>query len=92
LQILRVAAASRPKSVAGAMAAILRDAQAVEIQAVGAGAVNQAVKAMAIARTFLAPHQLDLVAVPEFFEIPIDGETRTAIRFRVEPRPALALE
>lgn len=86
MQTLRVAASSRPKSVAGALAAILRESGPVEIQAVGAGAVNQAVKAMAIARGFLSQYEMDLVVIPEFFEIAIEGESRTALRFIVEPR------
>ncbi|WP_038069291.1 stage V sporulation protein S, partial [Thermoanaerobacterium aotearoense] len=57
-----------------------------EIQAVGAGAVNQAVKAIAIARGFVAPNGIDLIAIPAFSEIEIEGETRTAIKFIVEPR------
>ncbi len=56
------------------------------MQAVGAGAVNQAVKAIAIARGFVAPNGIDLVSVPAFAEIEIEGEARTAIRFIVEPR------
>lgn len=83
MQILRVSASSRPKSVAGALAAILREAGEAEMQAVGAGAVNQAIKGVAIARGFLADHDMDLSLVPEFFEVPIDGDSRTAMRFIV---------
>ncbi|MCY0884499.1 MAG: stage V sporulation protein S [Firmicutes bacterium] len=86
MQVLRVAASSRPKSVAGAVAAIVREEGAVELQAVGAGAVNQAVKAVAIARTYLSGEAVDLAVVPEIFETAIGGETRTAVRFTVEPR------
>lgn len=86
MQILRVSASSRPKSVAGALAAILKESGPVEMQAVGAAAINQAVKAMAIARGFLSASHMDLVAIPEFIEVDIDGETRTAMRFTVEPR------
>ncbi|OGO78532.1 MAG: stage V sporulation protein S [Clostridiales bacterium GWB2_37_7] len=86
MDILKVSAQSQPKSVAGALAAILREKSTAELQAVGAGAVNQAVKAIAITRGFVAPNGIDLVVVPAFSEIVIDGEDRTAIKFLVEPR------
>lgn len=86
MDILKVSAQSNPKSVAGALAAVLREKGTAEVQAVGAGAVNQAVKAIAIGRGFVAPNGIDLVAIPAFAEIMIDGEERTAIRFIVEPR------
>jgi len=86
MEVLKVSAQSKPKSVAGALAAVLREKGAAEVQAVGAGAVNQAIKAIAIARGFVAPNGIDLVTVPAFAEIAIDGEERTAIRFIVEPR------
>ncbi|HCC33918.1 MAG TPA: stage V sporulation protein S [Clostridiales bacterium] len=83
---LKVSAQSNPKSVAGALAAVLRQQGAVEVQAIGAGAVNQAVKAIAITRGYVAPNGIDVVTVPGFVEIQIDGESRTAIRFLVGPR------
>ena len=83
---MRVSASSNPKAGAGALAAILRKEGAVEIQAIGAGAVNQAVKAIAIARGFVAPNGIDLVAVPAFTKVEIDGEERTAMRFLVRGR------
>lgn len=86
MEVLKVSAQSKPKSVAGALAAVVRDKGTAEVQAVGAGAVNQAVKAIAIARGYVAPNGIDLVTVPGFAEIIIDGEDRTAIRFIVEPR------
>lgn len=86
MEVLKVSAQSNPKSVAGALAAIVRERGTVEIQAVGAGAVNQSVKAIAIARGFVAPNGLDLVVIPYFAEIEIDGVSRTALRFLVEPR------
>lgn len=86
MEVLKVSAQSQPKSVAGALAAVLRDNSAAEVQAVGAGAVNQAVKAIAITRGFVAPNGIDLVVVPAFSEITIEGEERTAIKFIVEPR------
>ena len=84
MDVLKVSAQSNPKSVAGALAAVLREKGTAEVQAVGAGAVNQAIKAVAIARGFVAPNGIDLI--PAFAEIIIDGEERTAIRFIVEPR------
>ncbi|HEY8425834.1 MAG TPA: stage V sporulation protein S [Limnochordales bacterium] len=86
MDVLKVSANSKPKSVAGALAAVLREKGSAEVQAVGAGAVNQAVKAIAITRGFVAPNGIDLVCIPAFTEIEIDGEERTAIRFIVEPR------
>ncbi|MGI6513347.1 MAG: stage V sporulation protein S [Syntrophomonadaceae bacterium] len=86
MEVLKVSAASSPKSVAGALTAVLRENGSAEVQAVGAGAVNQAVKAIAITRGFVAPNGIDLVMIPAFVEIDIDGETRTAIKFVIEPR------
>ena len=86
MEILKVSANSQPKSVAGALAAVLRDNNVAEIQAIGAGAVNQAVKAIAITRGFVAPNGIDLIAVPAFSEVTINGEERTAIKFIVESR------
>ena len=86
MEVLKVSAQSTPKSVAGALAAVLREKGSAEVQAVGAGAVNQAVKAIAISRGFVAPNGINLVTIPAFAEIVIDGEERTAIRFIVEPR------
>ena len=86
MEVLKVSAQSQPKSVAGALAAVLRGNVSAEVQAVGAGAVNQAVKAIAITRGFVAPNGIDLVVVPAFSEITIEGEERTAIKFIVEPR------
>ncbi|MDU4959945.1 MAG: stage V sporulation protein S [Sporomusaceae bacterium] len=86
MEMLKVSAQSNPKSVAGALAAVLREKGSAELQAVGAGAVNQSIKAIAIARGFVAPNGIDLVTIPAFSEITIDGEERTSIRFIVEPR------
>ncbi|MBS4020902.1 MAG: stage V sporulation protein S [Dethiobacter sp.] len=86
MEVLKVSAHSNPKSVAGALAAVIREKGVAEVQAVGAGAVNQAVKAIAICRGFVAPNGIDLVAVPAFTEIVIDNEQRTAIKFIVEQR------
>ena len=86
MEILKVSAQSQPKAVAGALAAALRERTTAELQAVGAGAVNQAVKAIAITRGFVAPNGIDLVVIPAFSEIMIEGEERTAIKFIVGPR------
>ncbi len=86
MDVLKVSAKSNPKSVAGALAAVLRERGTAEVQAVGAGAVNQAIKSVAIARGFVAPNGINLITIPAFTEIFIDGEERTAIRFIVEPR------
>ncbi len=86
MEVLKVSSHSEPKSVAGALAAVLREQGSAEIQAIGAGAVNQAIKAIAIARGFVAPNGINLITIPAFAEIKIDNEERTAIKFIVEPR------
>lgn len=86
MEILKVSARSVPNSVAGAIAGVIREKGAVEVQAVGAGASNQAVKAVAIARGYLAPSGIDLVCIPAFANVVIDEEERTAIKLIVEPR------
>ncbi|MFO8060447.1 MAG: stage V sporulation protein S [Bacillota bacterium] len=86
MEMLRVSSSSKPKAVAGALSAVVRSNGNAELQAVGAGAVNQAVKAIAIARGYVAPNGIDLVAIPAFVEIDIDGEERTAIKFLIGPR------
>ncbi len=87
METLKVSSKSSPNSVAGALAGVIREDGAVEIQTVGAGALNQAIKAIAIARGFVAPTGVDLVCAPAFADIEINGEERTAIRLLVEPRP-----
>ncbi len=86
METLRVSTHSKAKALAGALAAVIRKDGAVEMQAVGAGAVNQAIKAAAIARGYVAPNGINLVVVPSFVEIEVDGKQRTAIKIRVEPR------
>lgn len=86
MDVLKVSANSVPKSVAGALAAVLREKGIAEVQAVGAGAINQAVKAIAITRGYVAPNGINLICTPGFVEINIDGQTRTAIKFIIEPR------
>jgi len=86
LEILKVSATSKPVAVAGAIAGVVRTQKRVEVQAIGAGAINQAIKAIAISRGYVAPGGLDLVCIPSFIDISIDGEERTGIRLVVEVR------
>jgi len=92
ISCLKVSSKSSPASVAGAIAGMMKDNVPVEIQAVGAGAVNQAVKAIAISRGFLSPVGIEIACVPSFADIVIDGEFRTAIRFKVETRGGSSYE
>jgi stage V sporulation protein S len=84
--VIRVAAQSRSTAVAGAIAGVVREQDRADVQAIGAGAVNQAVKAIAIAIGFLALDGLDMVCIPSFTDVYIGGLERTAIRIAVEPR------
>ncbi len=86
MDVLKVSAKSNPNSVAGALANVLRERGTAEMQAIGAGAINQSVKAVAIARGFVAPSGVDLICIPAFTDIMIDNEERTAIKLIVEPR------
>ena len=86
MDVLKVSSKSKPNSVAGALANAFRDKQVVEVQAVGAGSLNQAIKAIAIARGYVAPTGKDLVCIPAFSDVVIDGEERTAIKLIVEKR------
>jgi len=86
MDILKVSSRSNPNSVAGAIAGMVREKGVAEVQSIGAGALNQAVKAVAIARGFLAPLGIELVCVPAFSEIIVDGEERTAMKLIVSPR------
>lgn len=82
-EMLKVSTKSNPNSVAGAITVLMKEYDRAELQAIGAGAVNQAVKAIAIARGFVAPSGIELYCVPAFEEITIDGEERSAIRIIV---------
>lgn len=84
--VIKVSAKSRSTAVAGAIAGVIREHRHAEVQAIGAGAVNQAVKALAIARGYLSRDEIDIVFTPYFTEVNIDGQERTAVRFSVEPR------
>ena len=86
MEVLKVSARSVPNSVAGAIAGVMRESGSVEIQAVGAGAANQAIKSVAIARGYLAPAGIDIICIPAFGTVSIDGEEKTAIKLIVEER------
>ena len=86
MEILKVSSKSNPNSVAGALANVFREKGVVEVQAIGAGAINQAVKAIAIARGFVAPSGKYLVCIPAFQDLSIEGEERTAIKLIVEAK------
>lgn len=86
MDVLKVSANSKPTSVAGAIAGVIREKGCVEIQTVGAGAANQAIKAIAVARGYMAPSGVELVCIPSFANIEIDGIERTAIKLIVEQR------
>ena len=86
METLKVSSKSNPSSVAGALANLFRENKEVEVQAIGAGALNQAIKAIAIARGFVAPSGKNLICIPAFTDIVIDGEERTAIKLIVEAR------
>jgi stage V sporulation protein S len=85
-EVLKVSARSRPSAVAGAIAGVVRESGRAEVQAIGAGATNQAVKAVAIARDYLRETGIDAICLPAFIDVTIDNEDRTAIRLVVEPR------
>jgi stage V sporulation protein S len=86
MDVIKVSAESRTSAVAGAIAGVMREQKRAEVQAIGAGAVNQAVKACAIARSYLERDGLDIVCIPSFVEVEIDGKERTALRLVVELR------
>lgn len=84
--VIKVASTSRSTAVAGAIAGMMREHRFAEVQAIGAGAVNQAVKALAIAQSYLVQDGIEIVCVPFFMDIEIMGNERTVIRFKVQPR------
>ena len=85
-EVLKVSTRSRPSAVAGAIAGVIRDSGMAEVQSIGAGATNQAIKAVAIARSYLSEEGVDIVCTPSFIDVSIDDEERTAIRLLVERR------
>ncbi|GEM03366.1 stage V sporulation protein S [Halolactibacillus miurensis] len=86
MNVLKVSSKSNPNKVAGALANVIRERGSAELQAIGAGALNQSLKAIAIARGFVAPSGMDLVCVPAFTDIMIENEERTAMKLIIEPR------
>jgi len=86
MNIIKVASDSRSTAVAGAIAGVMREQDSVDVQAIGAGAVNQAVKAVAIARGYLELDGIDIICIPSFVEVTIEGQERTAVRLSVERR------
>jgi len=86
MEMIKVSANSRTSAVAGAIAGVFREHKRAEVQAIGAGAVNQAVKALVLAIGYLKNDGLDVVCVPEFADVTIDDKVRTAIKMVVEPR------
>jgi stage V sporulation protein S len=86
MSVIKVSARSRTAAVAGAIAGVIREAQRAEVQAIGAGAVNQAIKAIVIAKGYLAEEEIYVLCDPSFVEVAIDEQERTAVRIVVEPR------
>jgi stage V sporulation protein S len=86
MDIIKVRGTSRTSAVAGAIAGVFREHHRAEVQAIGASAVNQAVKALALSRSYLAQDGMDVTFISEFVDVEIEEKIRTAIRFTVEPR------
>lgn len=86
MNIIKVSSESRTSAVAGAIAGVVREQNHADVQAIGAGAVNQAVKAVAIARGYLQEDGIDIICIPEFTSVEIGGKERTAIRLVIETR------
>ncbi len=89
MDVIKVSGTSRTSAVAGAIAGVVREHKRAEVQAIGASAVNQAVKALALAKSYLVNDGYNIVFTPEFVDVDIDGKVRTAIKFTVEPRELL---
>ncbi len=86
MEMIKVSATSRTSAVAGAIAGVIREHKHAEVQAIGAGAVNQAIKALVLATGYLKNDGIDIVCVPEFVDVAIDGKVRTAIKLVIDPR------
>ena len=86
IEMIKVATNSSPSKVAGSLATIIREQKVVEIQTIGAGALNQAIKAIAIARGLLVSSGIDIVVIPSFREVMINQSEKTAIKLRIERR------
>jgi stage V sporulation protein S len=89
LEVLRVSTQSRPAAVAGAIAGVIREHGQAELQAIGPGAINQVVKAIALARTYMQTEGIDLRCAPAFIDLVLDGEDRIGIHFLVEKQSAI---
>ena len=87
MDMIKVSANSRTSAVAGAIAGVIREHKHAEVQAIGAGAVNQAMKALVLAVGYLNADGIQIVCVPEFADVTIDGKVRTAIKLIIDPRP-----
>jgi stage V sporulation protein SpoVS len=83
MEVLKVSHSSAPNKVAGAIAGVLSKTDEVELQAIGAGAVNQAVKAIAIAKRFVEAKGKEIYVIPGFVEVEVGSEKRTGIKFKV---------
>ena len=86
MDVIKVKANSRTAAVAGAIAGVVREHKRAEVQAIGAGAINQAVKALILAKGYLAEDGIPVICIPEFVDVDIDGKVRTAVKLVVEPR------
>ncbi|KPL80566.1 stage V sporulation protein S [Ornatilinea apprima] len=86
MDVIKVKANSRTAAVAGAIAGVMREHKYAEVQAIGAGAVNQAIKALVLAKGYLAEDGIPIICMPEFVDVDIDGKVRTAIKLIIEPR------
>jgi stage V sporulation protein S len=86
MNVIKVSANSRTAAVAGAIAGVMREHRYAEVQSIGAGAVNQAIKAVILAKGYLVNDGIDIICVPEFVDVDIDGKVRTAIKLTVTPR------
>ncbi len=86
MNVIKVSGTSRTSAVAGAIAGVFRENKRAEVQAIGAIAVNQAIKALALAKSYLKEDGYDIFFVPEFVDVEIDGKVRTAIKFIIEAK------
>jgi stage V sporulation protein S len=86
MNVIKVSANSRTAAVAGAIAGVMREHRFAEVQSIGAGAVNQAIKATILAKGYLVNDGIDIICVPEFVDVDIDGKVRTAIKLTITPR------
>ena len=86
VDIIKVSGTSRTAAVAGAIAGVVREHKRADVQAIGASAINQAVKALVLARGYLEADGINVICIPEFVDVQIEEKVRTAVKFTVEPR------